>query len=58
MDKAVEQVERIFDHFFSTHLTLKRNKTGKGGRLLGTATAMKPALAAAARPKSIRRYAP
>jgi hypothetical protein len=58
MDKAVAQVERMFDHFFSSHPTLKRNKTRGGERLFGTAAAMKPALAAATRPKSIRRYAP
>jgi hypothetical protein len=58
MDKAVEEVERMFGHLFSSHLTLKRNRIRGGGRLFETAATMKPALAATARPKSIRRYAP
>jgi hypothetical protein len=58
MDKAVEQVERISDHFFSSHLILKRNGMRRGARLFGTAATMKPALAATMRPKSINGYAP
>lgn len=58
MDKAVEQVEPIFDRFFSSHPALKRNRTRRGARLFGTAATMKPALAATTTPKSIDRYAP
>ena len=58
MDNAVDQVERIFGHLSSFHLTLKRNRTRGGGRLFETAATMKPALAATTRPKSFSRYAP
>jgi hypothetical protein len=58
MDKAVEQVEPIFGHLFSSHLPLKRNRIRGGGRLFGTASTMKPALAATTRPKSINPYVP
>ena len=58
MDKAVEQVERIFGQPFSSHLTLKGNRIRGGARLFGTAPIMKPALAATTRPKSINPYVP
>jgi hypothetical protein len=58
MDKAVEQVERIFGHLFSSPLTLKRNRLPGGRRLFRTAATMKPALAATTRPKSINPYVP
>jgi hypothetical protein len=58
MDNAVEQVEWIFGHIFSSHLTLGLNRIRRGGRLFETAATRKPALAATTRPKSISRYAP
>jgi hypothetical protein len=58
MDNAGGQVERIFGQLFSSHLTLKLNRTHGGGRLFETAATRKPSLAATRRPKSISRYAP
>jgi hypothetical protein len=58
MDKSVEQVERISDHFFSAHLILDRNRMREGARRFGTAATMKPALATTTRPTSINGYAP
>jgi hypothetical protein len=58
MDNTGEQVEQIFGHLFSSHLTLKRNRRRGGGRLFETAATRKPALAATTRPKNISRYAP